>query len=51
MVTASIKNLIILLLVSELASFNIGSYARNIFTVINYKNKSHAYGACFLSQN
>ena len=51
MATASIKNLIVSLVVRELTGFNIVSYARNLFTVINYKSKSHAYGACFLSQN
>ena len=47
MATASIKNLIISLVVRELTSFKVGSDARNLLTVVNYKNKSHAYRACF----
>ena len=47
MATASIKNLIKSLVVRELTSFKVGSYARKFFMVVNYKNKSHAYRACF----
>ena len=51
MATASIKNLIISLVVRELTSLKVRSHVRNLFTVVNYKNKSHAYGACFLNKN
>ena len=50
MATASIKNLIKSLVVRELTSFKVGSYARKFFMVVNYKNKSHAYRACFLNK-
>ena len=43
MATASTKNLIISLLVRELTSFKVGGHARNLFTVVNYKIKSHAF--------